>query len=205
MEIIQKNKKLVKLFVFLFLISFLIINWGDVSWVFNYRAVSGLLSDSLEKDQIEAIEAPNRPYFNKGNSIEIPKIGVKAPIVLPEDDADDDFDKALKKGVALYPQSALPGEKGTTIILGHSAPSSWPKINYYWVFNGLSDLIFGDEIFIYFNGRQYSYVVKETFFLDVGEEVPQDLAKSKSMLVLLSCWPPETGEKRIAVQSEFQF
>ena len=38
-------KKILKATVLIYLASFLIINWNDVSWVFNYKEVSGLISD----------------------------------------------------------------------------------------------------------------------------------------------------------------
>ena len=45
----KDKKKLLKAFVILFLISFLIINWKDISWVFNYKAVSGVFSNFFQK------------------------------------------------------------------------------------------------------------------------------------------------------------
>jgi LPXTG-site transpeptidase (sortase) family protein len=40
-------KKILKMAALIYLISFLVINWNDVSWAFNYREVSGLVSDFL--------------------------------------------------------------------------------------------------------------------------------------------------------------
>ena len=41
----ENSKKILKMAVMIYLVSFLIINWNDVSWVFNYKEVSGLVSD----------------------------------------------------------------------------------------------------------------------------------------------------------------
>ena len=41
----NQAKKLLKLAVMIYLASFFIINWNDVSWMFNYKEVSGLVSD----------------------------------------------------------------------------------------------------------------------------------------------------------------
>jgi len=39
------TKKIIKVAVLIYLASFLIINWNDVSWIFNYKEVSGLVED----------------------------------------------------------------------------------------------------------------------------------------------------------------
>jgi len=41
----NQAKRILKLAVVIYLASFLIINWNDVSWIFNYTEVSGLVSD----------------------------------------------------------------------------------------------------------------------------------------------------------------
>ena len=41
----ENAKKIFKVAVLIYLSSFLIINWNDISWIFNYREVSGLVSD----------------------------------------------------------------------------------------------------------------------------------------------------------------
>lgn len=39
------EKKTIQLFATIFIFSFILINWNDVSWVFNYRAWEGIASD----------------------------------------------------------------------------------------------------------------------------------------------------------------
>jgi len=117
--------------------------------------------------------------------------------------ANEDITAGLKDGVVHYSQSALPGENGQTVILGHSAPSGWPKINYDWIFSRLNELNPGDEIFVNYKNREYRYEVIQKYFLKAGEEIPDsDLTNSNSMLVLISCWPPGVNLKRIAVEAE---
>ncbi len=195
-------RRLYKPFILIFLVSLLIINWHDISFIFNYHFISGQLSNWWEVIKPAQAELTDNDYFVKEGFIEIPKIGIEAPIIFAENDSDENFQKALKKGVLLHPVSALPGEPGTTIILGHSAPVGWPKINYDWVFNDLNELTKEDEFYIYFNHQRYSYKVIEKFFLAPGEEIPSfDLTSSKSMVVLLSCWPPGKDQERIVVQA----
>jgi len=209
-------KRLWKYAVSVFLISFFIINWNYVSWIFNYRAIFGIASGFFQKDNqtilsipiIENQVAENQAdleqfeYSDKEDSIEIPKIGVSVPLTFVNALLKTEIYKALNKGVVHYYTSVLPGEIGQTIIIGHSAPLTWPKIRYNWAFSKLSELEEGDEIIIYFNHQKISYSVTRKTFLERGGEVPRDsLTNSENMLVLISCWPPGKDIKRIAVEA----
>lgn len=204
----KENKILLKYFVLVFLVSALIINWSEISWLFNYRVIFSLVSSVFESkiiakatDIFEREKAPVKNSFPsvKENSLEIPRLGISAPLIFMEAGNEKDISSALNKGVVHFPGSALPGQAGQTIILGHSAPAGWPKIKYDWIFTRISELTEGDEIFIYFNHRQYTYSVTGKVFLDRGEELSQSLTNSENMLVLISCWPPGKDLRRIAV------
>ena len=206
----KENKILLKYFVLAFLLSALIINWQDISWLFNYKAIFGLVSGVFESNIVaettkifekKEIEKPLKSFevSDRENSLEIPKIEISAPLVFAGSENGKDISANLDKGAVHYPDSVLPGEAGQTIILGHSAPAGWPKIKYQWVFTRLNELSEGDEIFVYFNHRKYAYYVRGKFYLDRGEELPEDLTNSENALVLISCWPPGKDLKRIAV------
>mgnify|MGYP001615565544 CR=1 FL=1 len=205
-------KKLWKFFIFLFLATFIIFNWNEVSWIFNYKtykSAADILYDSSQdilaqsgvhtEKSGEPSEIKESEYSDKENSIEISKIEVAVPLVLPANANKDELYKLLDKGAVHFPSSALPGEQGQTIILGHSSAPNWPKIKYYWIFSRLNELTEGDEIFIYYNHRKYSYKVTKTIFVDRGAELPKDLTNSENSLILISCWPPGKDLKRIVV------
>lgn len=209
--------KFIRIFLFLSFVIFLVINWNWVKGIFNYQTIYKDIVDSLrEKFKIEkkvALKIPDiklsesksaKPkYTEKPDSLEIPKIEVSAPLIFIESNNNQDYEKALKKGVVHYSQSALPGSEGQTIILGHSAPPGWPKINYDWIFSRLNELSSEDEIIINYKNREYHYKVTQKYFLNPGQEIPvRDLTNSKNMLILISCWPPGVNLKRIAVEAE---
>lgn len=197
-------KKLARPFLILFLLSFLIINWNSVSWIFNYRVISGAVSKFLvflDNKQVFVSRAKATTDLNKEDSLEIPKIGVIAPLIVTKDSSQENLDKALDRGVVIFPDSALPNEAGQTIILGHSAPSNWPKINYDGIFSRISELEKKDEIILYFNNQKYIYSVNQKIILEKGEEVSNNIANSGNTLLLISCWPPGKNIKRIIIES----
>lgn len=61
----DQAKNLLKAAIVIYLASFLIINWNDVSWIFNYKEVSGLVSDffnpypSIDASSMNAYFYPN--------------------------------------------------------------------------------------------------------------------------------------------------
>ncbi len=205
---LRETKSLWKFFVIFFFIIFLIINWAKISLFFNYRVIWHNISDIFRKENIKNPEETGlQEKINKENSIEIPKIMVLAPLVSAEEgDNNQDFKESLDKGVLLYPESILPGQKGLVIILGHSAPTGWPEINYDNVFSNLDQLESGDEVLIYFDNKEYSYSVfdKRIFLPKDEESVFSEFDKSKPYLCLITCWPPGKDYKRLAVFSELE-
>jgi LPXTG-site transpeptidase (sortase) family protein len=198
------KRKLLKYFLLFFLLSFLILNWGRVSFIFNWQVISQFLKTPFEKKIEKEISQPEEKkfeYSEKENSIEILKIEISAPIVFVK--SEKEIEMGLDKGVVLFPGSALPGQIGKTIIEGHSAPPGWPKIKYDWIFSRLNELEEGDEVNLNFNHQKLNYYVTKKIFLNRGEEIPfNDLTNSDNsdnILLLISCWPPGKDLKRIAV------
>lgn len=136
--------------------------------------------------------------------IEIPKIGIKVPIVFQSSTSKKDLENALKKGVVHYPTSALPGQNGAVMIAGHSAPTGW-KRNYDWAFSKINELTVGSEIFIYYNNQKFRYTVTKQFFLTPGATIPVSTTFADS-LYLSTCWPPgQSKSKRLIVEAQGQW
>ncbi len=180
-----------KIFLLIFIINIIVLNWSDIYWVFNPKVGLEGIRTLFEKEETV--------YYEEEDGIEIPAIEIKAPIVETEGTTDEDYKKALDKGVTHFPDSVYPGEKGISILLGHSAPPGWPKINYDWVFSDLGEIETGDEIIIYFQNKKYIYTVTNKIFLEIGEDTPS-WTSNKPEIILLSCWPPGKNIERIGIQ-----
>jgi LPXTG-site transpeptidase (sortase) family protein len=181
----------------------LIFNWQKISWIFHpgyvLRTVSFYLFEKGKAEKVQQKEEQKtEEFYEKEDSIEIPKIKISAPLIVVG--KEEEVKKALDRGVVLWPGSALPGEKGQVIILGHSAPQNWPKIKYDWVFSNLNLLEKDDEILIYFRNKKYVYSVENKIFLNRGQELPKT-DPEKSVLFLISCWPPGKNFRRIAIEA----
>ncbi|MFH1968527.1 MAG: class E sortase [bacterium] len=219
----NQAKKILKIVAVIYLASFLIVNWSDVSWVFNYRTVSGLVSDffnpypSIDASSMKPYFYPNHSedkgsqnvkefktrYTNKQNVLEIPKLSLEVPIVFSASTDTNVISKDLDSGVVFYPGSVYPGQQGQTVILGHSAPPGWPKVRHDWVFSDLEKLNVGDSILVNLNNKQYTFIVREKSIVKRGADVPiSNLTDGSNVLILISCWPPGKDYQRITVSAE---
>jgi len=225
----KTGKKLLKIALVIYVASFLVINWADVSWVFNYRTVTGLVEDffnpypTISAETMNAYFYPNHSkkvvedtkpvagdiikdvktsYTDKQNTLEIPKLSISVPIIFSTSNDIKLVTKDLDSGVVFYPGSVYPGQIGQIVVLGHSAPPGWPKIKHDWVFTNIDKLLVGDSILIDINNKQYTYTVQKTTIIKRGEDVPTEgLSENSNVLTLISCWPPGKDYQRIAVQA----
>lgn len=173
---------------------------GGALW--GFARVDAYLTPSYASERTFEAQLPSQA---KEARLGIPRIGVEAPIAFVASTLPGDFLEPLKNGVAHYP-SALPGQKGTAVILGHSAPFGWLGNAYDGIFTNLNDLERGDTIIIVMEGRSYEYRVNGKTFLARGQDIPKELQSANtSQLVLLSCWPPGINNKRIMIQAELLY
>lgn len=131
-------------------------------------------------------------------SISIPKINLEAKVI-PEVDPNNEqeYSEKLKQGVAQAKGSYLPGQGGTTLLFSHSTDSIFDISKYDALFYGVKDLKDGDEIKIYFEGKEYRYKMIDRKIIS-----PTDLTSlknTKADLILSTCYPPGTNWQRLLV------
>ncbi len=146
-------------------------------------------------DSVVAIQSNNA----NSNYISIPKLGVKAPILTAPKD-EKQILNSLKKGVVLYPGSALPGQKGMAVIIGHSS-SNFPYTKYSAIFAGLNNLNTGDLIYVNYEDKSYTYVINDK---KIGSTQQLAATYSDGDLILGTCWPVGTDKNRIIVAANLQ-
>jgi LPXTG-site transpeptidase (sortase) family protein len=201
-----------------FLINFVMV-FLAVLVILNLRFISAELKFSVkgpaDVDSTQLIVNTPAPEQNNqlplsGNKVtgywlEIPSIGVRTPIVLEKSTDTNTILKRLEDGVVHYSTSPLPGEEGTSLILGHSSAYPWYKGNYGSVFALLGKLNPGDIIKIYKDDELLTYkMTKSLVFnpLSKDSRINQLEETDGSSIVLISCWPVGTNYKRIAVKAD---
>jgi LPXTG-site transpeptidase (sortase) family protein len=164
-------------------------------------ATSGLLKPILDK-----ITPPTEQRFQ----VVIPKINVDSNVIANVDASDpDNYNEALKQGLAHAKGTNFPGlpenedvienTSNTIFIFGHSTDGIWNIDRFNALFYNLRYLEPGDDIFVWFWGVKYHYRVAEK-----GIYEPDDISfltdsGSQERLVLQTCWPPGSIDKRLII------
>lgn len=109
----------------------------------------------------------------------------------------------LKNSLIQYPQTALPGQLGNTVIFGHSVlPQFFNPKSYLTIFSTLYKRKVGDEIYIKFDNITYKYIISDMF-----EVQPTDLSVLEQRfdnryLTLITCSPPGTYLRRLIIRAQ---
>ena len=160
----------------------------------NDKARSAYKNDVSSKNKVE---------ISKNPTLIIPKLEIKAPIVFSTSNNEKQIDVDLRNGISHRFGTANPGQKGNVFLVGHSSNYPWEKGDYNQVFAYLNKLETGDILYVDYENKRYTYKVSEKKIVspsDVSIENPSDDFR----LTLMTCYPPGTTLKRLAVISELQ-
>lgn len=143
-------------------------------------------------------DAPSKESVN----LQIPTIDVNAPVIYDETSFNESkVQLALRRGVVHYGTTALPGQAGNVVILGHSSGQLWAPGDYKFVFTLLDKVKDNDRIILDYKGTRYIYKV-------TGREVvePNDLTvtqpSAEPKLTLITCTPVGTSKNRLVITAK---
>lgn len=170
---------------------------------FLVATVQAYVSPGSISPQNVIVEEGTETKVGPESKLIIPKINVDAPIIFSVNASDNNaVEDQLRNGVVHYPianASSQPGQKGATVILGHSSNDVFDEGKYKFIFVQLSKMDIGDNFSINFNGVRYIYTITKKEIID-----PKDVSKvtadpSKPSVILITCEPPGTALKRLLV------
>ena len=196
---IKTIKKLISLIIFIALV-FLVVNfwairdWAEYFLLNKYPRAESLLEFVSKKTDIQI---NSEQYF-----LTIEKIRVKAPVVLAVSADDSELQKSLKSGVVLYPDTAMPGEVGNTVITGHSSDYFWKEGEFKTVFSLLPNLAIGDQIKLSRGNESWLYEVESEKMVSDKDMSVLESNNDQARLTLITCWPPGTSFKRWVVTAK---
>jgi sortase A len=163
---------------------------GDVST--DYTQLSNWFVDDYSvPDQLINTSNSQSSYY-----LSIPKLNIKdAVVTLGSMD--------LKKSLVQYPQTALPGQLGNTVVFGHSVlPQFFSPKNYLTIFSTLYKLKQGDEIILQYDQSVYKYVVEEMFEVKPTNLSVLEQRFDDKTLTLITCSPPGTYLRRLIIKAQ---
>lgn len=133
----------------------------------------------------------------------IEKINANARVIANVDSGvEAEYTKALQEGVAEAKGSTKPGEPGNLFLFSHSTDAPWNVSRYNAIFYLLRELVPGDRVLVFYQGRRYDYIV-----YDKTITKPEDISfltnrYDKPVLTLQTCDPPGTTLNRLIVRAK---
>lgn len=162
----------------------------------DYTKASNWFPGSIQNEFFSVPTTVTEVTDNSPDSytLSIPSLGIiNAQVAIRDED--------LTKHLVQYPQTALPGQIGSPVIFGHSTlPQFFDPKKYTTIFSTLPKVKVGSDIFITYDGIEYTYRITKTFEVKPNELWVLRQDYSDKNLKVITCVPPGTTLRRLVVE-----
>jgi LPXTG-site transpeptidase (sortase) family protein len=167
---------------------------------FNERIIAPFIQPSLNVTNIPII---GDVAVGSNPEIVIPKINAEIPVVYDvTSNKDKDIQKGLERGVVHYADTAMPGENGNVVIVGHSSGNVFNLGNYKFAFSLLRAMDNGDTFFLQKDGKRYVYQVYDKKIVKPTDVSVLGPAAKNASATLITCDPPGLNSHRLVITAE---
>ncbi|MGH7157347.1 MAG: sortase [Candidatus Saccharimonadales bacterium] len=167
---------------------------------FNERIIAPFIQPSRNVTNIPIITTS---AVSPDPLVIIPKINVEIPVVYDVRTVGEaSVDLGLERGVVHYADTALPGQDGNVVIVGHSSNNILNPGKYKFAFTLLHDLQNGDTFYLQKDGKRYTYQVYKRYIVAPTDVSVLGLADRPATATLITCDPPGTSNNRLVVTGE---
>jgi len=170
-----------------------------------------LLLPILEDESSKSYDWLDFPVLPTDNRLVIPKLGKSVPLVgmgtehLEGEnwsELENQIQDALRDGVVHYPGTASPGQNGNVFITGHSSYYAWDSGEFKDVFALLGQLEIGEEYYVYYEQKKYTYRIIEKVVVDPTDVSVLHQPEDKKISTLMTCYPVGTTRSRLVIRAE---
>ena len=168
---------------------------------FNERFIAPFIQPSRNVTNTPLIS--DASVVGTAPEIIIPKINVEIPVVYGMNSIDEaSVNAGLENGVLHYADTALPGQNGNLVIVGHSSNNIFNKGKYKFAFVLLSRLENGDTFYLQKDGIRYTYQVYQKSIVKPDDVSVLGIKDKPATATLITCDPPGTSINRLVVVGE---
>ncbi len=170
---------------------------------FNERFIAPFITPSKSVSATPIIIDPTTTAVGPENKVIIPKINVEVPVNYDVATIEEkDIQHGLESGVVHYNTTSSPGEKGNTVIFGHSSNNIFNGGKYKFAFVLLSKLEVGDTFMLNKDGKRYVYRIYDKKIIKPTEVSVLGATDRPATAMLITCDPPGTSLNRLVVTGE---
>jgi LPXTG-site transpeptidase (sortase) family protein len=158
----------------------------------------------LWQPKVEQFDRGDQTQTGPPNELQIPSLGITAPIKFVNEATEPVFQEALAFGVVQYPGTASVGTVGNSYIFGHSSDFPLSKGEYKTVFALLPNMELGAEVLVTDqSGQQFTYKAFEKFVAASDDvHLLEQETGGRKILTLQTSYPIGTALKRYIVKAE---
>jgi LPXTG-site transpeptidase (sortase) family protein len=145
--------------------------------------------------------------YSKDMYIDVESVGIEDIIITPnvESSVEEVYDEFLKRGVAHFRGTPLPGDGGNSFIYGHSSVESFFSRHQNLpetIFTRLENVDVGDDVYIRRDNQKFHYIVRKKKIVESTDFSILNTQGDKETVTLMTCWPLGVGTKRLVVVAE---
>jgi LPXTG-site transpeptidase (sortase) family protein len=118
---------------------------------------------------------------------------------------EDVYNLELKKGLAHFKGTPLPGDGGNSFIYGHSAvPAFFSRHEDLpeTIFSKLDNVDIGNEVVVKRDGKELKYIVRNKKIVESTDFSVLQPQGDKETITMMTCWPLGVPSKRLIVTAE---
>jgi LPXTG-site transpeptidase (sortase) family protein len=167
---------------------------------FNERIIAPFIQPSRSATNIPII---NDAPVGADPEVVIPKINVEIPAIYDVNTINDDaIEAGLERGAVHYADTALPGQNGNVVIVGHSSGNVFNSGKYKFAFSLLRAMEKGDTFYLQKDGKRYTYQVYDKKVVKPTDVSVLGLSDKTATATLITCDPPGTSTNRLVIVGE---
>ena len=130
----------------------------------------------------------------------IPSVGIDVPYITTESSYDvDKVQTALRSGVVHFGTTALPGQIGNMVIIGHSSEAIWAPGHYKYAFTLLNKVPEKALVYIDYRGARYIYRITSSEVVEPEDVGVLDQSTDTPDLTLITCTPVGVSTHRLVL------
>lgn len=158
---------------------------------------------TTEPAQVQKVaEQPAVTIAQDASEISIPTLNAKAPVIVEPSTNENAVQVALENGVVHFGGTAIFGDYGNVVVVGHSSGSPWAPGDFKTVFTLLEKVKQDDEIIVDYKGQRYIYKVTSSEVIKPTDLGVLNQPTNVRTISLITCTPVGTNTNRLVVHAE---
>jgi sortase A len=130
----------------------------------------------------------------------IPSVGIDVPYITDEPSfAEDKVQLALRKGVAHFGTTAMPGQIGNMVVVGHSSEAIWAPGKYKYAFTLLNKIPNKSLVYVDYKGERYIYRITSREVVEPEDVSVIDQSTDTPDITLITCTPTGVSSHRLVL------